>query len=150
MEFHPVTFMGVARISRWGMSPSSLHSSALPALLHKLFCIHYLHLIDELTVVICKIIPSPPAPESSTLHLVEVGAVPTKKKKTYRSQIPVTFGIPGHVTTNHLPGTHFRPPKTYLLSTISCSSTSGNAFYASSDISGQTIFQLTITVISYT
>ena len=25
--------------------------------------------------------------------------------KTYRSQIPVTLGIPGHVTTKHLPDT---------------------------------------------
>jgi len=25
--------------------------------------------------------------------------------KTYRSQIPVAFGIPGHVTTKHLPDT---------------------------------------------
>jgi len=31
--------------------------------------------------------------------------IPDSYTKSYHSQIPVAFGIPGHVTTKHLPDT---------------------------------------------
>ena len=46
-----------------------------------------------------------PRPLLSLLWSYLYGLIHQTPTKTYWSQIPVAFGIPGHVTTKHLPDT---------------------------------------------